>query len=191
MANLQLDPATTALVAIDLQQGILAMPIVPHSSAEIISRTAQLAKQLRAQGGTVVFVRVPLNETLRLPVDAPMRAPDAPPLPESASELAEEIGREPSDLVVSKRQWGAFYATDLDQHLRRRGIRTILLTGVATNFGVESTGRAAAERGYEVVFVEDAMSTVSPEAQSFAVTTIFPRIGRVRSTNTVLEALQG
>jgi nicotinamidase-related amidase len=91
--------------------------------------------------------------------------------------------------VITKRQWGAFYGTELDLQLRRRGIRTIVIGGIATNFGVESTARDAFERGYEQVFAEDAMSSVSAEAHRFAVSVVFPRIGRVRSTDEILQAL--
>ncbi|HEX4632402.1 MAG TPA: isochorismatase family protein, partial [Gemmatimonadales bacterium] len=82
-----------------------------------------------------------------------------------------------------------FYGTALDLHLRRRGIRTIVLGGIATNFGVESTARDAFERNYELVFVEDAMAALTAEAHAFACQTIFPRIGRVRSTQEVCDAL--
>jgi nicotinamidase-related amidase len=103
--------------------------------------------------------------------------------------LVLELQATPGDIHVTKRQWGAFYGTDLDLQLRRRGIGTVLLGGVATNFGVESTARDAWERNYRVVFVEDAMSSVTAEAHAFAISTIFPRIGRVRSSAQIMEAL--
>jgi nicotinamidase-related amidase len=119
-----------------------------------------------------------------------MRDPNAPPPPAIASELVAELDRQPADLVITKRQWGAFYGTELDQQLRRRGIQTIVIGGIATNFGVESTARAAFDRGYELVFVEDAMTTLSAEAHKFAIEAIFPRMGRVRTTDAVLQALE-
>jgi nicotinamidase-related amidase len=190
MATLTLNPETTALVMIDLQNGIMGMPLVPHSGPDVISRSVQLASALRQHGGTVVYVHVLMSDVIRLPTDAPpLRDPNAPPPPASASELVPQLDRQPGDIVITKRQWGAFYGTGLDQQLRRRGIRTIIFGGVATNFGVESTARAAFDRGYEVVFAKDAMSSVSAEAHDFAVGVIFPRMGRVRSTSEVLEAL--
>jgi nicotinamidase-related amidase len=93
------------------------------------------------------------------------------------------------DLIVTKRQWGAFYGTDLEQHLRRRGIRTIVIGGIATNFGVESTARAAFDQGYEVVFAEDAMSSVSAEVHEFPIKNVFPRMGRVRTVEQIVKAL--
>jgi nicotinamidase-related amidase len=189
MASLALVPATTALVLIDLQNGIVGRTLAPHSSADVVARSLLLAKAFREQGALVVLVRVAVGEILHLPVDAPMRDPNAPPPPVSASELVEAIDRQPSDVVVTKRQWGAFYGTDLEQQLRRRGVRTIVIGGIATNFGVESTARAAFDQGYELVFVEDAMSSLSAEAHGFSTSTIFPRMGRVRSTEAVLAAM--
>jgi nicotinamidase-related amidase len=90
---------------------------------------------------------------------------------------------------VVKRQWGAFYGTDLDLQLRRRGVQTIVLTGIATNFGVESTARDAWERSYALVFAEDAMSALSEAAHRFAVETIFPRLGRIRPTAEIFTAM--
>jgi nicotinamidase-related amidase len=81
---------------------------------------------------------------------------------------------------------GSFYGTQLDQILRRRGIRTIVLGGIATNFSVESTARAAMDLEYELIFAEDAMSSISEEMHSFSVENLFPRIGRVRNTQEII-----
>lgn len=182
-----LEPKTTALVLIDLQHATVARQLAPHDSADVVRRSASLANSLREKGVMVVFVRVLVTEILDLPIDAPaLRGPGTPP-PE-ASELVPEAGVQPGDIVVTKRQWGAFYGTDLEQQLRRRGIRTIVLGGIATNIGVESTARAAFDMGYELVFAEDAMSGLSTEAHTFAVTNLFPRMGRVRSAEVIAKA---
>ena len=83
----------------------------------------------------------------------------------------------------------AFYGTDLDLQLRRRGLTTIILCGIATEFGVESTARDAYERGYELVFAEDAMTGRNAESHANAIRHIFPRIGRVRRTEEIVAAL--
>jgi nicotinamidase-related amidase len=189
MASLQFDPKSAALVLIDLQNGIVGRTLAPHSASEVVGRAAQLAASLRAAGGTVVYVRVDVADVLHLPVDSPTRDPNAPPLPPSASQIVPDSGYQTGDLLITKRQWGAFYGTELDQQLRRRKVRTIILAGIATNFGVESTARAAFDRGYELIFVEDAMSSVSAPVHDFAVQNIFPRMGRVRSTAEALSAL--
>lgn len=189
IASLQFDPQSAALVLIDLQNGIVGRTLAPHSAHEVVGRAARLAAALRVNRGAVVYVRVDVADVLRLPVDAPMRDPNAPPPPPSASQVVAESGYQASDLLITKRQWGAFYGTELDQQLRRRKVQTIILGGIATNFGVESTARAAFDRGYELIFVEDAMSSLSAAAHDFAIQNIFPRMGRVRSTAETLSAL--
>ncbi len=185
--SLVLDPKTTALVLIDLQHSNIARQLAPHTSAKVVQNAVLLANVLRERGGTIIFVRVQVTELLELPVDAPFpKGSSAPPI--NASDLVPETGVQPHDLIVTKRQWGAFYGTELDQQLRRRGVRTIVLGGIATNFGVESTSRAAFDRGYELVFAEDAMSSISAEAHSFVVNTIFPHMGRLRSTEQIVAA---
>lgn len=186
--DLVLDPKVTALVLIDLQRGIVGRQLAPYAAADVVRNGVRLADALREKGGLVVFVRVMVAEVLNLPVDAPTPRPAN--IPPEASELVPELNRQPGDVVVTKRQWGAFYGTDLEQQLRRRDIRTIVIGGIATNLGVESTARAAHDRGYELVFAEDAMTSFSAEAHVFVVSTIFPRMGRVRSTEQILTALQ-
>jgi nicotinamidase-related amidase len=119
-----------------------------------------------------------------------MRKPGTPTPPPEASHMAPEAQVQASDHVVTKRQWGAFYGTELDQMLRRRGIKTIIMSGIATNYGVESTAREAFDRGYELVFAEDAMSTASAEAHQFCCQNTFRTMGRVRSTRELIDALQ-
>ncbi len=190
--SLTLIPKETALVLIDLEHGIVGRELAPYTGKEVVGRCAQLAEAVRKAGGTVVYVHVLLHEIVRPAGDRPMMPPDAPPPPPEASELVPEAGYRPGrDILVAKRQWGAFHATNLDQALRRRGVKTIILGGIATNVGVESTARAAIEHGYEVVFAEDAMSTVSAEMQAFAVGTMFPMMGYVRKTDEVVAGLEG
>ena len=191
--ELKLEPARTALVVIDLQRGIVAMPTGPRSSVEVVARAAQLAKALRAAGGTVVLVQVTPSpdgkDSLRPVTDAPAQA-GGRSLPPDWSEIVPELAPEATDIVITKRQWGAFYGTELDLQLRRRGIDTIVLCGISTSIGVESTARDAFERGYNQVFVEDAMAAREAAEHAHTVGTLFPRIGRVRSTEEVLAALK-
>jgi nicotinamidase-related amidase len=194
MASPAFGPLKTALVLIDLQQGVVNRPLAPRPGSEVVRNAARLAVRFRAFGGTVVLVRVAFQpgakERLNPPADAPMQF-NAGTLPPDWAELAGELGPEPGDLVITKRQWGAFYGTELDLQLRRRAVQTIVLGGISTNFGVESTARDAYERGFAQVFVEDAMAGMTAEAHEFVVRNIFPRIGQVRSTEDVLAALAG
>jgi nicotinamidase-related amidase len=187
MPNITFDPTRAALVLIDLQRGIVAMPTQPRPAAEVIVNSAKLADTLRPLGTLVVRVRVSFGTGHKL---APSQDVDQPNqldrLPAGWDELVPDVRLDPADLVVTKHQWGAFYGTDLELNLRRRGVDTIVLAGIATNIGVESTARDAWERGFKLLLVEDAMATMSAPAHEISVKTIFPRIGRVCSTADVL-----
>jgi nicotinamidase-related amidase len=184
-------PHTTALVAIDLQHGIVNLKVTPNASTDVVSRTASIATALRARGGLSIFVRVtnaPDGKDALIPLlDTPPAASAVRPA--NWAELVPGLNVQPGDLVVVKRQWGAFYGTDLDLQLRRRGINTIILTGISTNIGVESTARDAFERGYNQVFVEDAMAAMTDDGHSSPLKAVFPRMGRVRTTDQVLTAI--
>jgi nicotinamidase-related amidase len=191
--DLKIEPAKTALVVIDLQRGIVAPPSAPHSSTEVVARAAQMAAALRKAGGTVVFVHVTPSadgkDGLKPITDAPVGA-GGRTLPPDWAEIVPELAPQPSDVIITKRQWGAFYGTELDLQLRRRGVDTIVLCGISTSIGVESTARDAYERGYNQIFVEDAMAARDVEEHRHTVRSLFPRIGRVRTTEEVLAAIK-
>jgi nicotinamidase-related amidase len=123
-------------------------------------------------------------------VDAPPQTPPGGP-PADYSDFAPEIASLHADIVVKKRQWGAFYGTELDLQLRRRGVNTVVLAGIATNFGVESTAREAWQHNYAVVVAEDAVTSVSEDLHRFSIEKILPRIARVRPTAEIVGALPG
>src|SRR5258706_3096661 len=190
MSDLSLDPPTTALVVIDLQRGIVARQAAPHAATDVVARSARLADAFRDAGATVVLVNVAFAADKRDMLTPPVDSPNPPAqLPPDWSQLVPEIGPREGDILVTKHQWGAFYGTELDLQLRRRGVRTIVLFGIATHFGLESTARDGLERGYASGFAEDAMSGLTEGAHQFAISTIFPRLGRVRSTEQILLGL--
>ena len=102
----------------------------------------------------------------------------------------QELGPREGDIIITKKQWGAFYGTDLDLQMRRRKLDTIVLCGIATNYGVESTARFAYEYGYQQIFAEDAMASMSAEAHNASINFALKRMGRVRSTEQILEAMK-
>ena len=181
MPVLELTPRSTALVLIDLQLGMLGTPLMPRSGPEVLANAMHVAQRFRDASALVVLVRVAFSDDLAdVPpqnVDRPMGLP-ATGLPARWSTLAPEL-RGPGDLVITKRQWSAFHGTELDLQLRRRGIRTLVLGGIATNFGVESTARQAWEHNYDVVVLEDLCASASAELHEMALTRVFPRFSRV------------
>jgi len=190
MSEITITPATTALVLIDLQRGIVGGITVPHTATKVVERAATLAQACRKAGVLVVLVRVDVGPSgvlfPRVTADV-QRPPFA--VPDDWADLAPELGATSGDVIVTKHQPNAFFGTDLDIQLTRRGIHTILLGGISTNIGVEGTARAAHERGYDQIFIEDAMTARETDLHEFPVQRFFPTIGRVRSTSEVLTAL--
>src|SRR5258705_831644 len=187
-----LDPRTTALVLVDLQKGILGFPLAPHSGAAALQVRAEFPKRFRAAAPTVALPRVTWSrnfaDALQQPVDRPLPGPAE--LPSGWSDFPAELEDNAGDIIITKRQWGAFHGTELDLQLRRRGIKTIVLGGIATNMGVESTARQAWEHGYEIVFADDAISSINPELHGFAMQSIFPIIGRVRRSADIMASVK-
>ncbi|HEY1558116.1 MAG TPA: isochorismatase family protein [Kofleriaceae bacterium] len=177
-----LDP-TTALVVIDLQRGIVGLPTA-HPIADIVANAAKLARAFRERGLPVVLVNVAGGAPGRSDAKQPAFTP-----PPDWTELVPELDRQPSDLVATKLTWGAFHGTSLDMQLRRRGVTQIVLCGVATSIGVESTARAAHEHGYHVALVSDAMTDLVLETHTNSIERIFPRLGEVGTTADVVAKL--
>ena len=158
-----LDPARTALVLIDLMDRIVALPLAPHTGPAVLDAGLGLARRFRAAGAPVVAVRV----------QRPAQAEQPP-----GSDLVEGVALG-GDIVIVKRTVGAFQGTELHERLRALGVDTLVMAGIATNMGVESTARAAADLGYRLVFVEDAMSGLTAAEHQSSVTLDFPRFGTV------------
>jgi nicotinamidase-related amidase len=179
-----LDP-TTALVVVDLQRGTAGNAAM----AGVVARSAELAGAFRSHGLPVVLVRVTAAADGS---DATPGRIDGGPRnrvrPEGWDQILGELAGL-GDVVVTKRTWGAFYGTDLDLQLRRRGVTQIVLTGVATSIGVESTARAAHEHGYHVTLAVDAMADIDPETHRNSIERIFPRLGETGTTAEILEVL--
>jgi nicotinamidase-related amidase len=190
MAPTTLDPRT-ALVAIDLQGGIVGAPTQPYSGPEVVARTAALADAFRAADLPVVLVRVTFaaDGADAVPGRTAQQRAGRAARPEGWDVIVDELSGHPGDIHVVKRNWGAFHGTDLDVQLRRRGITQIVLTGIATSIGVESTARAAHEHGYHVTLATDAMSDLDAVSHAHSIERIFPRLGETGTSAEVLELL--
>jgi nicotinamidase-related amidase len=177
----------TALVLIDLQQGIVQLPLI-DPVAQVVANAAQLLAAFRRAGLPVVLVTVdPTQGAANLRTDAPR--PPLGALPAEWLALVPEIKPEPGDMLLTKHTWSAFQVTALDEELRRRHVQGIVLAGIATSMGVESTARAAHERGYNLTFARDAMTDMLASAQHNSLEVIFPRIGEVDTTAAIIRVL--
>jgi nicotinamidase-related amidase len=174
MQDETIDMSRTALVLVDLQVRAVGRQLAPRGGAEVIRQAMRLADAVRDNGGLVVVVQT----------EHPGEHPQPP-----GSELVGEIMPQPDDLLITKHTWGAFHETGLHDKLRGRGITTVILAGIATNFGVESTARAADEHGYRLFLVEDAMASLDPESHAFAINNIFPILGTVCSAEDLLATI--
>jgi nicotinamidase-related amidase len=184
----RLDPAT-ALILIDLQHGITALPTVDPSD-QIVARGARLADAFRAHKKLVVATRVAFSpdggDVLRTRTAANRGGPTPTP---DYGEFRSELKLGSGDIPITKRGWNAFYGTELDLELRRRKITGIVLAGISTSIGVESVARAANERGYELTIVTDAVTDTARGAHLNSLEVIFPRIAELATTDDVLSAL--
>ncbi|MGY0388909.1 isochorismatase family protein [Nocardioides sp. WG-D5] len=158
-----LDATRTALILVDLMPRIIDLPLAPRPGAEALATGCLLAGRFRASGALVVAVRVE-----RPGLD------EQPP----GSELDERVAAL-ADEVVVKHTIGGFHHTGLHELLQGYGISTLVLAGIATNLGVESTARGASDLGYELIFAEDAMAALTAPEHEAAVTLNFPRFGEV------------
>jgi nicotinamidase-related amidase len=185
-----IDPATTALVLVDLQGFTVNAPTMPLHGKEVLANAVQLAEACRQRGILVVLVKASAGldgaTLLHPPADKVMHTLDLPP---GSHDIPADLGPKPEDVVVTKYQWGGFFGTDLDVQLRRRGITNLVMGGIATNLGVESTVRQAFELGYSQIFVSDAAAAFTEAEHRAPIETVFPRIARVRTTQEVLAAL--
>jgi nicotinamidase-related amidase len=181
MSLSQLD-ADAALIVIDMQKGIVALPTV-HPIAGVTDNIAGLACAFRKRGLPVILV----NVTGRAPGRVEAGFNFSPPA--DWAELIPELDRQPADYIVTKENISAFYGTALERILRRRGVTQVFLTGVATGSGVEATARQAYDQGFNVVAVTDAMTDLDPEMHCHAVEKVFPRIGERALTAEVLGQL--
>jgi len=173
----------TALIVIDLQKGIVGLPLV-HPIDDVVKRSSALIDAFRAQGLPVVLVNVAGG--------APGRTEQPPrqrTLTEGWTDLVPELGQQPGDIVVTKHTWGAFASTDLEAQLKAKGVTQVVVTGVATGTGVEATARQAYEQGFNVTLAIDAMTDMRPEAHEYSITKVFPRLGETGTTQQIIDLL--
>lgn len=182
MAVTTLDPKT-ALIVIDLQKGIVGMPVA-HPIAGVIANASALLEAFRRHHLPVVLVNVDAGAPGR--TEQSIRLAERPA---GWTDLIPELAPQSGDHLVTKRTWGAFTGTDLERHLKALGITQVVIVGIATTAGVESTARHAHELGFNVTLAIDAMTDTSAEAHLNSVIRIFPRLGESGTTQEIIDLL--
>ena len=183
MALTTLDPVT-ALIVVDLQRGLIGSTFI-HPIADIVTHAQNLVAAFRRHRLPIALVNV--DGTAPGRTERPRHALQ---LPDGWTDLLPEFGRQSDDIVVTKRTWGAFASTDLEGQLKRRGVTQVVVSGVATGTGVESTARQAYEAGFNVTLAIDAMTDARPEAHDYSIASVFPRLGETGATRAIIDLLE-
>ncbi|GIG64081.1 cysteine hydrolase family protein [Phytomonospora endophytica] len=158
-----LDPSRTALLVLDLQTRLVALPLGPHSGPDVVAASARLADHFREHDALVIYVQAHRPNV------------EQPP----GSELVAEATPRPGDLLLTKQSVGTFATTDLNDRLIEHGVETVVICGIATTMAVESTARVASDLGYDVVLPRDAMTGLHADEHEFALSHVLPRFGEV------------
>ncbi|ASW03485.1 isochorismatase family protein [Paraburkholderia aromaticivorans] len=182
MALTTLDP-NTALIIVDLQKGIVGSPFI-HPIDGIVNRSRALLDAFRERGLPVVLVNVAGVAPGRTE-----RQRHSEPFPAGWTDFIPELDQQPGDIVVTKRTWGAFASTDLENRLKAMGVTQVVVTGVATGTGVESTARQAYEHGFNVTLALDAMTDARPEAHDYSIKNVFPKLGETGTAQDIIDLL--
>ncbi|HEX3791228.1 MAG TPA: isochorismatase family protein [Pseudonocardiaceae bacterium] len=177
-----LDPRT-ALIVVDLQRGTVANPTA-HEIGPVVAHAVDLLAAFRGRGLPVVLTNVTGTPAGRTEHGAGSRV-----FPPEWSELIPELDQQPEDITVTRNTWAGFAGTDLDARLAQLGMTQVVLVGLATSFGVESTARYAYDHGYHVALAVDAMTDPSAAAHQHSVQRVFPVLGQTGTTAEFLSLL--
>lgn len=184
-----IDYQRTALVLVDLQKGIVGLEGQPHSTDKVVDNANQLIKAFRDNDGFIAFVHVKFHDGQdKLNPNAMVELPDNDD--PSFSDFADQLDYRDGDYVVDKRHFSGFFGTDLDLQLRRRGIDTVIIGGISTHIGVDTTARDAYQYGYNQYFVTDMMTAPAKHLHEFAVNNVFPVMGQTVTTEEMLKQLK-
>lgn len=176
----------TALITIDLQKGVAGYFPSTDALKNVVENTNLLAQAFRAKGLPVVMVVVAGNAPGRTEQPRPGRGRE---LPADFTDLVPELSQDANDIHVVKHTPGAFANTGLKDKLKALGVTQVVITGVATSGGVDSTARQAYELGFNVTLPIDAVMDASAETHAATVAKVFPRIAETGTTNEVLALL--
>src|SRR5258706_5590517 len=192
----KVSPAHAALLVVDVQNDFLdtggAFAPIGRDVTTLhgmVSRLELLIEQARQAGVLVIFVQYCHNKNTEseVHVEQRMRGRAGMPICQEGTWGADffKVAPKPDDLIVKKHRYSAFVGTDLDVILRSSGIRSLILTGVATNGCVEATARDGFMNDYYIVFVDDCCACYSAELHAATLTNITDAYGIVVTSDEV------
>lgn len=183
MTFTQLDQKT-ALLVIDLQKGTMQRTMA-HPAGGVVGHTSALIAAFRRHGLPIVLV----NVAGAPPGRTDQASSHTQALPDGWRDLIPELDQRPEDILLTKQARSAFSGTGLTDHLRGLGVTQVVIVGVATSVGVESTARAAHEDGFHVSLPVDAMTDAALSSHEHSVAQVFPRIAETGTTDELLRLL--
>ena len=190
VGTLRLDPATTAVVVVDVQRlftDMVGAPIEPPLN-DVLPRIGRFVDDSRQAGATIVLVRTIISphahsrSTRQWPEF--MRAGMAPDAPGSTFDPC--LNPQPGDIDVVKQRYSAFIGTRLDEILRERGIVSIVVLGLTTNVCVQSTARDAWQRDYQTITLADCCAEVGPGSHDASLSWTARNFGAVCTSDEVI-----
>ncbi|MGC4789541.1 cysteine hydrolase [Micromonospora sp. DT178] len=196
----ELDPMRTAVVGVHWQHEVVSPDGVfgPFFAEQVLrhrvaSYAAQVAAAVRASGGLVVYTRVAYRPGYpdlipNTPSFAMVRERQAFLEGAPKARIVDELAPEAGDVVITHVRLTGFFGTELDTVLRRRGVDTVLFTGVATNLSVTGTAFEAVNHGYRPVVVSDACTAATDEAHRASLETL-GQLGEVVTTAEAVDRL--
>lgn len=172
-----------ALIVIDLQKGIVSLPTAQPAD-DIVGKASSLATAFRDADLPVVLTNVAGTAPGRTDSSGPEKSP-----PPDYTKLDPALNPQPKDDRVTKHAWSAFSGTDLQARMRDASVTQLVIVGISTSAGVESTAREAYDAGFHVVLPLDAMTDQNSAAQEASVSHVFPRIAETCTSQEVLDLL--
>jgi len=191
---ISLDPKRTAIMAMDFQNDILE--ITPnYREKDLLGTVKSVLDAGRRQGVPIVYITVSFRSDY---ADAPVHSPLFQAVKQEGvlkagtpgAAICDELKPQAGDIVINKHCVDPFNGTHLHNILRNRGIDTLVLMGVWTNYVVETAARTGADCGYRVIVVTDGCASDTEENHQFFIKNTLPMIGMAATASEVIAALE-
>jgi nicotinamidase-related amidase len=194
MAGLELDLTKTAVLSMDFQKGIIAYNVMAQES-NVIQKVKTVLDGARQAGLPVIHVVLQFREghpeiSSRNRMFSVIKQMGLFVTGQEEGRIEESLGPVKGDIIISRPRVNAFYGSDLQAVLTSKGIDTIILMGIATNWVVEGTARYATDADYRVIVLEDCCAGISKEAHDFSIANVLSTIAEVSTSQEFLASLK-